>query len=56
MHGATIKKIVVKSIVLQQNKMSVTIDESTGMLRIKTLCVVHLQTGAAKTSEPVFLF
>jgi len=51
-----IRKNGVKSIVLQQNKMSVTTDESTGMLRVKTLCVVHLQTGVAKTSDPVFLF
>jgi hypothetical protein len=51
-----IRKIVVKSTVLQQNKMSFTTDESTGMLRVKTLCVVNLQTGVAKTSDPVFLF
>jgi hypothetical protein len=36
--------------------MSVTTDESTGMLRVKTICVVHLQTGVAKTSDIVFLF
>lgn len=47
---------MVKSIILQQNKMPVTTDESTGMLRVKTLRVVQLQTGAAKTSDPVFLF
>jgi len=36
--------------------MSITADELTGMLRVKTLRVVHLQTGVAKTSDPVFLF
>jgi len=29
--------------------MSVTTDESTGMLRVKTLRVVHLQIGVAKS-------
>jgi hypothetical protein len=50
-----IRQIVVKNIVLQQNTSVIT-DKSTEMLWVKILHVVHLITGVAKTSNPVFLF